>query len=301
MTRIGSLLRELLAEHAAGTPNGMVEGQVPGVRLYWAQDYVPCTPVLYDAGLVIIGQGYKIGRLGAREFRYDPQTYLVVSVPMPFECETFATPEEPLMGVFIGIDRAMLGELVDLIDGTAPGAAGAAAGDPGWLGAEPVRLDPGMADAVERLLLAHGNPADARALGPGLAREVVYRALTGGHGAALRALARADTRAACIARAIGRIHTGFTGRLPVAELAEEAGLSVSAFHRAFKEVTAETPLQYLKKLRLNRAKALILHNNLTPSRAAHAVGYESPSQFSRDFRRYFRHPPSEAQNIPGPP
>ncbi len=271
---------------------GIAATEIPGLRVFWAQVPVPATPVVYDAGLVIIAQGHKVGHLGGRSFRYDPATYLVVSVPMPIECETVASPEAPLLRLFLEIDLGALADLVAALDAPARAGVGAPRG------VEPAAFDPGMAEAAGRLARALTRPAEARALGSALARDVLFRALLGEQGAALMALARAEAGPARLARAIARMHVEFAAPFAVAAIAEEAGLSVSAFHRAFKAVTSETPLQYVKKLRLDRARSLLVHQNLTPSRAAYEVGYESPSQFSRDFKRHFQVPPSEARSTP---
>ncbi len=291
MTEIAAALRPLRARLADARPMGMTETPVAGVRLFWAECFAPYQPVVYDPGLVIVGQGHKIGRLGERVFRYDPDTFLVVTVPMPLQCETHGSPEAPLVGLFVGIDVALLSELVEALGPAPPGAIE----DALVAGVAPVPLDGTMRAAVGRLAAALGSAPEARALGPALVREVLYRALTGPHGATLRALTRADTRAGRLARAIRRIQADYAEPLSVGALAAEAGLSVSAFHRSFKELTSDTPLQYLKKVRLNRARSLIVNNRVRPGEAALSVGYESASQFSREFKRYFQVAPSEAR------
>lgn len=295
MTRIAPMLRTLLPRFATDAPMGIVETGLTGLRFFWSRQSAPPTPVVYDPGIVIIGQGHKIGYLGERVFRYDPETCLIVSIPMPFSCETHGSVEEPLLGLFVSIDTAVLTELCEAV-APEPGQT-SSPGEALLRGAEPVALSPPMGAAVERLLTCLLDPREAAVLGPGILREILYRALTGPQGATLRTLTRSDSQLACLARAIARIERDFAAPLSVPGLAEEAGLSVSVFHRRFKEVTSETPLQYVKKMRLSRARMLIVHNAMRPSVAAAAVGYESASQFSRDFRRHFNIAPSEAKQL----
>ncbi|MEL6218849.1 MAG: AraC family transcriptional regulator [Pseudomonadota bacterium] len=295
MSRIAPKLQSLMPRFATEALSGIADTDLPGLRYFWSRQSRPPTPVVYEPGIVIIGQGHKVGYLGERVFRYDPDTCLVVTVPMPFACETHGSEAAPLLGLFVSIDMSELTALCEAVR-PEPGVP-TPPGEALLSGAEPVPLSEAMLGAVERMLDALGSPQEARALGPGILREILYRALTGPHGDSLRALTRSESQLARLARAIQRMEREFTAPLSVPGLAEEAGLSVSAFHRRFKEVTSETPLQYLKKMRLNRARMLIVHNDMRPSVAAVSVGYESASQFSREFRRHFNVPPSEAKSL----
>jgi len=265
------------------------------VRFFWATEPVPRTPLLYQAGIIIIGQGHKIGYLGDEMFRYDEDNYLVLSVPIPFECETHASLENPLLGIFIDIDVPRLHELVALVGKHLP----AGHFDPSSVprGIEPVALDPDMLDATERLLKCLRSPLDSEALGLSRVNEIVYRVLLGKHGRALYALTQHNTHYTRVAKALVQIHGAYAKPLTVESLAREAGMSVSAFHRAFKQVTGDSPLQYLKKVRLNKAKELIIREGARAGVAANQVGYESASQFSREFKRYFKIAPVEAKSI----
>ncbi|MEM9145678.1 MAG: AraC family transcriptional regulator [Pseudomonadota bacterium] len=295
MSGIAPKLRALAPSFTTDAASGIVETGVPSLRFFWSRRFAPPTPVVYEPGIVIIGQGHKVGYLGERSFRYDPETCLIVSVPMPFACETHGSPDEPLLGLFVGIDLTELTALCEAV-GPEPGLPPPPA-EALMRGVEPVAITGPMLDAVERMLDCLGSAREARVLGPGILREILFRALTGPQGATLRTLTRSDSQLARLARAIQRMERDYAAPLTVASLAEEAGLSVSVFHRRFKEVTAETPLQYIKKMRLNRARMLIVHNAMRPSVAAAAVGYESASQFSREFRRHFNIAPSEARGL----
>ena len=150
-----------------------------------------------------------------------------------------------------------------------------------------------LLDAFDRLLALLDHPDDLAALAPLVRREIHYRLLTGEAGARLRQMATVDTQSHQVARAIAILNTRFAEALPVETLAREAGMSLSTFHQHFKALTAMSPLQYQKQLRLTEARRLMLSERLDASTAAFRVGYESPSQFSREYRRLFGTPPSK--------
>jgi AraC-like DNA-binding protein len=154
-----------------------------------------------------------------------------------------------------------------------------------------------MIDATSRLLTCLRDPLDAKVLGSAAVHEIVYRVLRGEKGRVLYNLTQHQTPYAAVARALERIHNEYRESLTVDSLAQENAMSVSSFHRAFKRVTGDSPLQYLKKIRLDKAKGLLVHDKMRVNNVAYEVGYESPSQFSREFKRYFKVPPSEAHTI----
>lgn len=273
---------------------GFIETHIRGVSFFWATKAIACSPLVYNAGLVIIEQGNKVGYLGDRVFHYDSDHYLVLSVPLTFECKTNASLDNPLLGLFIELDLAELHKMVmqlskhnalDSFELTSP-----------LCGVEPVALDSQMRKATTRLMQALCSEQDSEILGLSLVREVVYRALLGKHGPALYALTQHNSHYARIARSIEIIRREYQKPLTIKQLAKEVDMSVSAFHRSFKQITEKSPLQYLKEYRLHKAKSLILHNNISVGTAALNVGYESTSQFSREFKRYFNFLPSQARD-----
>lgn len=292
---LAPLLGELLEKHRAGSRSGSVDVDVPGVHLFWATEMLPRTPFLYSASIVIVGQGFKIGYLGDRKFRYDSETYLVLGVPIPFECETHATPDEPLLGISINIDVTLLHELVAKFSGRLH-LESSSASDP-HAGVEPVQMNESMIKATERLLNCLHDPLDRKVLGSAAVNEIIYRVLRSEKGRVLYSLTQHHTPYAAVARALDRIHADYRESMTVDELAQENAMSVSSFHRAFKRVTGDSPLQYLKKIRLDKAKSLLVYDKMRVNNVAFEVGYESPSQFSREFKRYFKVPPSEAHTL----
>lgn len=261
---------------------------LPDVRLIYADKPSGRTPVLYSSGIVILFQGQKTGYLGNNVFHYDATEYLMLTVPLSVECETFATPEAPLAGILLNVDAVKLQDL--LID---IGDDDSFHPEPQTRGIHSSALTEEMLCAAERLLDVLGNPRDARVLGPQIVREILYHVLLGPCGGALMALVSRHTQFSQIARALRRIEHHYTDNLSVDLLAAEVNMSVSAFHHNFKAVTSTSPLQYLKSYRLHQARMLMLHEGLKASAAAMRVGYESASQFSREFKRYFGVTPGE--------
>ncbi|MCA1178683.1 MULTISPECIES: AraC family transcriptional regulator [unclassified Pantoea] len=261
---------------------------VENVKLIYACETLPRTPMMYQPGIVILFQGRKTGYLGSTVFHYDATKYLMLTVPLPVECETEATLEEPLAGMCLSVDIASLQDLLMDI------------GDDEQFqpqlhtsGIHSAFMSEEMLCAAERLLDAMSHPRDARVLGPQLVREIIYYVLTGPIGGALLSLVNRQTQFSQIARALRRIESHFAESLSVDMLAAEVNMSVSAFHHNFKAVTQTSPLQYLKRYRLHQARLMMLQDGMKASAAAVRVGYESPSQFSREFKRYFGVTPGE--------
>jgi AraC-like DNA-binding protein len=279
--RLASLLSEVAVHE--GTHRTLVEG----VEVSRRSRSSPRAPVVYQPNIVVVGQGRKRGYLGDKVYQYDPFNYLVLSVPLPAECEWEASPEEPLLLVAINVDPTMLGEMLLEMDEPLPPVG------PTPRGISTTPMSEELGGAVIRLLECLKSPLDSRMLGRQTVREIVYRVLQGEQGGALRSLASRDEHFSRIARVLKYIHAEYARPLSAEELARRAGMSVSAFHHNFKLVTASSPLQYLKRIRLDQARRLMAHDGYNASTAARAVGYESPSQFSREFKRLFGVTPVE--------
>ncbi|MDC5041907.1 AraC family transcriptional regulator [Acinetobacter baumannii] len=271
---------------------GHTRSLLDGVRLMRADHPLGRTPVLYEPSIVVVCQGHKRGYLANRVYHYDPQHYLVLSVPLPFSTETDASPDEPLLAVSVRLDMTAVASLVIEVDQQASAASTAPAG----IVSTP--LDATLADTTVRLLRALRSPLEARVLGPAIVRELCFRVLLGEQGGAIRAALASHGNFGRIARVLRRIHTDYAQPLDVAALAGEAGLSVPAFHAHFKTVAATSPIQYIKSVRLHQARLMMIRDNVTAAGAAVRVGYESPSQFNREFKRLFgRSPRQEAREM----
>lgn len=239
----------------------------------------PRHPIVYTPRIVVIAQGHKRVWLGEKEYVYDPEHLLVLSVPMPFECQTTASQEEPLLGLAIGVDPILVGELLlemgDALDAEPSSYVSSTA------------IDPEVMDAAVRLAETLGSSVDCRIIGPQIVREIVYRVLTGEQGDVLRLLTAQPNRHGQIARVLRRIHADYADELDVPLLAREVNMGISTFHHAFRDATATSPLQYVKSIRLHKARALLVTDGLNAQDAARRVGYASASQFSREYRRMF--------------
>ncbi len=266
---------------------GYTHSSLDGVRFMRTNRPIPRMPVMYEPCIVIVCQGRKRGYLGEEMFVYDAQQFLVLSVPLPFESETDASEEEPLLAISIRIDLTTVAKLLMALNDT----RGATRSEPKGIYSSP--LDQPLSDAVLRLLEALVSPLDARILGPSIVREIFYRVLNSEQGDALRAALTHQHHFGRIAKALRLIHTDYRGDLDVDMLAREAGMSLAVFHAQFKQVTSTSPMQYVKATRLHHARLLMVQDGLNAGAAAARVGYESASQFSREFKRLFGCSPVE--------
>lgn len=260
---------------------------LPDVRFLRSNRPLASVPVLYDPGIVIVCQGRKRGFFGGQTYLYDERQCLVVSVPVPFTMETDASEDEPLLAIYLHLDFKLAADLMLQIDQ----AGGFKAAEP--LGMMSSPMDGPLSASVLRFLQAMGSPMDAAILGPALVREIYFRILTGGQGPSMRAALAMQGQFGKVVRALRRIHASFQDDLSVDQLAAEAGMSVPAFHVHFKAVTHTSPMQYLKSTRLHQARLLMVRNAITAAAASADVGYDSPSQFSREFKRLFGRSPVE--------
>lgn len=275
-------LAALVARHVPRT--GMVSTPLHRLSLFRADEPTVPLPAVYDASLCIIAQGSKRVSLGEQSLVYDAAHYLLVSVDLPLVGHVIqADRGAPYLCCKIDIDQAVLADLVLAEGGRAPKAE---------LPALAVyRSDDDLIDAACRLMRLLDQPGSIPALAPLIEREILYRLLTGPPGPGLRYMAVADSHLNQVSRAIATIRTGFDQQLRIGDIAAAAGMSSSSLHEHFKAVTKMTPLEYQKQLRLQEARRLMLSGGTTASSAGFTVGYESPSQFNREYARLFGAPP----------
>jgi AraC-like DNA-binding protein len=258
-----------------------------GVKLMRSNRYMQRMPVLYEPSIVVVLQGKKVGYLGDQVFHYNPQQFLVLSLPLPFESETIGTAEKPMLAVSIRINLNVVAELILSIDSN-----NAPSGLP-QLGIVSTEMDEKLSAAVMRLLEVLPSEQESQLLGASIMREIYYRVLTGKQGHAIRQALMQQSHFSKIGKALKRIHSHFAGDLDVSMLAEEANMSVATFHAHFKALTATSPMQYLKTTRLHKARLYLLQDGMSASTASRKVGYESISQFSREFKRFFGRTPMD--------
>ncbi len=260
---------------------GVVHDVIEKVGLFRITRSSPRSPQKYNPCIMILAQGQKRIYVGDEILTFDPLNYLVLSVPLPLECETTASADEPMLGMVIKVDAAIVGDILLSMDD--------AHHNPKFVpkGIYSASLDNHLIEAIIRLLETLSSPSDRRFLGPMIVREIIYRVLCSEKGDALRALAFRNQRFFQIARTLDKIHDSYSHKLDVNSLAHEAGMSLSAFHSSFKAVTDTSPLQYIKIVKLHKARLLMVEEGVNANNAAYHVGYESPSQFSREYKRLF--------------
>jgi AraC-like DNA-binding protein len=247
-------------------------------------------PALYPPSLCVIAQGSKAVMLGDERYVYDRSRFLVASVDLPAIGTVLeAVPEKPYLCFMLELEPKEIASL--LLETDAAGSVPART-ERTARGLFLSQASPVFTESVLRLLRLLGTPEDIRALAPLAEREILYRLLKSEEGWRLRQIAAGQGQARRIAKAIAWLRTHFHEALRVEALADEANMSVSSFHAHFKSVTAMSPLQYQKQLRLQEARRLLLTDTVDAATAGHRVGYESPSQFSREYRRAFGVPPA---------
>lgn len=289
-----SLMNSLCLQHALTEQDGIAQSYLNGVELFRTTQAHCKTPMMYRQGLIILIQGNKVGSIADRHFAYGPEQSLLTTAPYPLECETSATPDNPVTGLWLSLDPVLISALIEQIQ--AHQDADYFDGEHSF-GIDLIAHTPRLQQSIEALLCALQSPMESALLGPEKVRELFYQLLTGPKRHVLAQLCQQDHALQRVIRAINYIQAHCQEKLSIEVLAEQAQMSTSAFHRAFKRSVADSPLQYIKKVRLNKAKSLITHQGMSANAAAFAVGYESAPQFSREFKRYFGLPPSQAVQI----
>ena len=273
-----------IAGHAPG--EGLCMTVVPELRLYRQSTPTACSSAAYEPHLAIFAQGEKRIDAGSATYHCEASNFLIATVDLPVVSQVIAaTREKPMLGLLLRLDmpmvRRILGEEEFSWPEDAAEARGLAVG----------RATVEMLDAFSRLLDLLDAPEDAVFLGSLIEREIVYRLLRSPQGKHLRAIATLGEQSHRTAKAVSWLRTNYAKPLRVEELAEMAQMGVSTLHHHFRALTAMSPIQYQKQLRLHVARERMINDGLDAASAAFAVGYESASQFNREYRRFFGQPP----------
>ncbi|HKV85046.1 MAG TPA: AraC family transcriptional regulator [Ktedonobacterales bacterium] len=279
--------REELAERIASAvrQDGVVE-PVPGLSV--SRRSTPLEPLhaVVKPSLCVVAQGSKELLLGESRYQYDPAHYLLATVELPWITHVLqASREQPYLSLRLELDPVLVGSVIEdagLSVLAGPATERAIAISP---------LDANLLDAVVRLARLMERPDEAPALMPLITREIAYRLLLGEQGDRLRRLAISARFASPITRAVARLHHDFDQPLRVEQLAHALGMSVSGFHHQFKAVTAYSPLQFQKRLRLQEARRLMLSEGYDAASAAFRVGYRDAAHFNREYKSLFGAPP----------
>lgn len=291
-------LRTLLERHlpAAGV---RLDLPVAGLALGRVDALTEPSSSVADPVLVVVAQGEKRLLVGDGVYDYGAGDYLVVSVDLPVSgYYTRASRDEPFLGAAVRLDPATIAAL--LLDAPALPAPRAPGGPA--IGVHPASSE--LLDAVVRLVRLVDHPDDAAVLGPLVEREILWRLLRGPHGDLVRQVGLGDGTLTRVGQAVRWIRDHYAEPFRVEDLADRAAMSVTSFHRHFRGATALSPVQYQKKIRLQQARLLLAAAQDDVTRIAHDVGYQSPSQFSREYRREFGRPPGHDAGLrrpaPGP-
>jgi AraC-like DNA-binding protein len=280
--------RAELARMVAGRvpTDGVVNTAVSGLNLYRRSVTSPCNSATYQPTLIVFLQGTKRINLGSESYLCDGTTYLLTSVDLPVVSEIVEASEaKPMLGIILELDMAMVREILGQQDiPIAPqgeGPRGMAVG----------RTTAELFDACTRLMALLDRPQEIGFLANLIEREIIFRILSGPQGHHLRAIATHGDQGNRTAKAVAWLRDNFAKPLRVEQLASMAHMGVSTFHHHFRSLTSMSPLQYQKNLRLHIARERMLNAGIDAASAAFEVGYESPSQFSREYARFFGQPP----------
>ena len=323
ITLAHTVLQQAPQQDATPVPVGVQATNCPQVFLFHQTCAQARQPAVYEPGLIVLLSGQKHISLGTQAFTYDRTQGLLLTATYPVLCTAQASPEAPLLGLYIALDRLQVAQLLGkiqrlqgvsralpLVDGdrpvvasTAPASAAVASTRPdptqgvrdAQVGITAFAVTPAVQHAVAHLLATLTDPIAAALFGPERSQALLYTLL--GQVPLKRAVQSwltHDGGYAQFLKAISYIHSHLTSPLTVNGIAVQAGLSESSLNRTFKRFAQDTPLQYVKKLRLNQAHAQLLRSHCTVQAAAYDAGYESAAQFSRDYKRYFGVNPKDA-------
>ena len=287
----GNLISEVLALVNANNAMGIgCATGADGLYAFARNDKTECSAGFYEPLMCLVLQGTKEAYIGGRSVRYSAGDTLIVSHAVPVEAAVIeADHDAPYVALAFQLDLVMargladeIGTYGDVDSNSLPLTSGAS--------------DQALIDAVARLFTVSKDPVEARSLAPLISREIHFRLLRAGHGGMLRQLLKLDSPASRITKTIAYLRQNYRASLSVGDLASEAGMSQSAFHEHFKSVTSTTPLQYQKDLRLLEARRLLTVERVSVASAAYDVGYESATQFSREYSRKFGLSPSDQKS-----
>ena len=289
MTDGGAKRQELVELAGLLAPSqGYNPTALAGVRILRTEAILHDVPVLYKPGAVFVLQGRKQGMLEGEVYLYDEEHYLAVSVPVPFRMESSASAERPLLAVYVEFDMLLAAEIAsEMVTRRSEAVAGRARS------LISSRMEPMIEDVVLRLLRALRDPVELAVLGAGILRELHYRVLVGPQGGAMISALQQQGISGKIVGSLTRLRETYNSEISVAALAREAGMSVPSYHVHFKALTGSSPIQYVKAMRLHEARLMIARQDKTIAEVAASVGYASPAQFSRDFKRHFRRTASQ--------
>lgn len=267
--------------------DGVHSTALAGLSLYRSGFDSPRTPVVYEPAICVIARGRKQIIYGEHSCDYDPNNYLISSLTLPVEVQVL---DAPYLGLSLAVDRDIVGQLMLEMEalGSLPQE-----GELLQIISSSVLTDR-LQQSFVQLLVTLADPVDRQVLGPVLQRQIFYEVLKGPHGHLLRNCVTRHAGANRIAPVVHFIEENFHQSLDIDTICRFAGMSASSLHEHFKQITSMSPMQFVKSLRLHRARSMLLSGNQA-SETSYRVGYSSPSQFSREFKRLFGELPRDVQ------
>ena len=287
-----SELTEILSRHCPSDQDGFFPSPIDGVTLVHSENNYSRRPLIYQPALIVIAQGNKVGYLGDKTYQYNSGNYLLQTLPLPFECETFADSSAPLYGIHIRLDFNLLREISEQMSA-----------NQNILHEHPkepmasIELSPSISSAILQLARTLADPQSVAVMGQARMREVMFELLRDPRAYQLCRQMFEHHAFSRVLSALNHLHDEYAQPLNVSQLAESANMSLSGFHQHFKKITHTSPLQYLKRIRLLKAQQLLFQGTDNVSTAAIKVGYDSTSQFSREYKRYFGETPRESMHV----
>ncbi|SEO84548.1 AraC-type DNA-binding protein [Amphibacillus marinus] len=280
LKELGLLLGEFVSK------DGINATDIPSLQLFRASHASEPLHAIYEPSLLLIVQGSKIVTLAEEDYQYDPTTYLVTSVHLPITGQIItATPDNPYLCIQINFTMDQILAIVNELN-----EVGATKVDSSR-GIVINKVNNELLDAVLRLIRLLNTPKDIPFLSPSIIHEILYRVLRDKQGDVIKQFALAGSHAHNVAKVIACINRDYSKKMRMGELAKKVNMSTSSLHNQFKKVTAMTPLQYQKRMRLQEARRKLFSESTDAATVSFQVGYESPSQFSREYARLFGLPP----------
>ncbi len=270
--------------------DGVHDTNLDNVKIFKTQNYEPKSPLIYDVCLILVLQGKKIANLATNSFIFDCDNYLVVPTTLPLECETYATKDEPFICLLISLDRKIMYDIIEKLNTNS-----FENDSKNTFGIFSDKVTTDIENITSKLLDILESKEESSILANGVLTELFYRIAIGKNAKMLHKMFLEENSESKIAKALKIIHDNYKENHDMETLARVCDMSVSSFHNHFKKITSHTPLQYIKKIRLSKAKEFLTKYDYKVVDVANELGYDNPSHFSRDFKSYFGYSPKEAK------
>jgi len=288
------LLEKLCQLYGLDKTQGYKDTYVEDIKIFKVSSNEDMMPLLYNRGFSFIGQGKKIGIIQDKKFEHGSDDFLIITSPQPIECETFIYENNSMMGIYVNLDITRLHRISNKLTQLTKYNCSKKEIPFSVVTNKRTTI---IEDIYTRLLNILLDPIDSEMLFSSILDELYFRILQSESGDVLKQLCEQNSSFSRVSKVVEYLHSKLKEKISIEEMADIADMSVNNFHRIFKEALNDSPVQYMKKIRLNKARHLILYNNMKAIEASNEVGYDSPTQFSREFKRYFGVSPSKINTL----